>query len=66
MIHEDLRGTNPETISCCVLTLKHLCRQKIRSTIISSSVDFINTNKFLDILQTLKLPKHIQEYLRFM
>ncbi|CAK1543165.1 unnamed protein product [Leptosia nina] len=57
-------GTTAETLPFTALPLKHLCRVKIRC-LIRQSNKTLNTPKFFDILNKLRLPLLIKNYLRY-
>ncbi|XP_045773539.1 ankyrin repeat and SOCS box protein 3-like [Maniola jurtina] len=64
MIDDD-EDLTPELLPYTVLSLKHLCRQTIRSLIRNSRESWITTNQFFYILNQINIPQLLKDYLRF-
>lgn len=65
LIGVDLNKTTVETLACTVLPLKHLCRLKIRN-VLRKKMGWMQSSKyFLNMLNSLKIPTVIKDYLRY-
>lgn len=61
----DLDNTTAETLSCTVLPLKHLSRVKIRETLRNQLGNKLSSQCYIEVLNTLRVPQIIKEYLRY-
>ncbi|XP_013173014.1 PREDICTED: putative ankyrin repeat protein RF_0381 [Papilio xuthus] len=65
LIGVDLDKTTAETLSYTVLPLKHLSRVKVRQSLRYQLGNKISSQCYLQLLNTLKVPQIIKNYLRY-
>lgn len=58
------KGITAESLPHLVLTLKHLCRVKVRSVLRNNGVN--TTKDFLNVINNLGLPLIMRNYLRYL
>nr|XP_021201485.2 serine/threonine-protein phosphatase 6 regulatory ankyrin repeat subunit A [Helicoverpa armigera] len=66
MLDCDLQIVTAENLQYHVLSLKHLCRYKIRGMLRNIKGGIRSTQKFLSVLDSIPIPKLLKNYLRYM
>lgn len=65
MIDSEIEMTIAEYRASFVLSLKHICRLKVRDIVKMKDGTVKTTQQFLDIVNSLPIPQVIKNYLRF-